>query len=260
MCHPDAIMGGAGEDVRPVEEIEIPVGSERMQAYLSHPAGSGPWPALMLIPDIMGAGPFYQEMAGRLAHEGYLTAVPEIFFRLGPLPEVTLEHALKRNANLTHPDLEAQLSATIDYLQARPDVEPKSIGTLGFCLGGSWVIVMSARRPDDIAGGAIFYGFPVNARPTPSQPISPIDEVATISSPLIGFWGDQDAGVGMDNVERFQREMERQNKDFVCTIYPGAGHAFMSGRTEADSAAEKDAWPNMLQFFDRTLRAGSLAG
>ncbi len=260
MCHPDAIMGGAGEDVRPVEEISIGVGGQGMPSFLSRPAGDGPWPALMLIPDIMGAAAFYQEMAGRLAHEGYLTVVPEIFFRLGPLPEQTLEHARARNQKLSHADLEAQLSATIDYLQNRPDVEPKQIGTLGFCLGGSWVIIMSARRPRDIAGGAIFYGFPVNARPTDAQPISPIDEVGKIQAPLIGFWGDQDTGVGMDNVERFQREMQRQNKDFICTIYPGAGHGFMARRSEADAAAEQDAWPNMLQFFDRTLRVGSLTG
>ena len=259
MCHPDAIMGGAGEDVEPVERITVSTGGEEMPAYFSRPAGSGTAPGVLLITDVFGATGFYQEMAGRLAHEGYATIVPDVFFRVGALTERTLEGAVQRASKLVDDLLIRDLSASIDYLRDRADVAPKQLGCMGFCMGGTFTLIMAARRSDAIGAGAIYYGFPVNRHPTPARPLSAIDEVAGISAPMIGFWGDQDAGVGMDNVEKLGQEMQRLNKDFSCTIYPNAGHGFMGRRSDADSAAAEDAWPAMLQFFENKLRVGSPA-
>jgi carboxymethylenebutenolidase len=259
MCHPDAIMGGAGDDVRPVEQITINTGNEQMPAYISRP-DSATSPAVLLITDVFGASPFYQEMAGQLAHEGYTVLVPDVFHRVGELIERTLPAAVERAGKLIDDLLIQDLGASIDYLQKLPGTEPKPIGCMGFCMGGTLTMIMGARRADDIAAGAIYYGFPVNGRPTPTRPLSAIDEVSKIKAPMIGFWGDQDAGVGMENVDKLQKEMQRLNKDFTCTIYPGAGHGFMARRSEPDTAAAADAWPSMLQFFDKNLRVGSLAG
>jgi len=252
-------MGGAGEDVRPVEQITIMTGNERMPAFISRPAGGGASPAVLLISDVFGASPFYQEMAGHLAHEGYTTLVPDVFHRVGPLLEQTLPAAIERFGKVLDDHVIQDLNASIDYLQNLASTEPKQIGCMGFCLGGTMTMIMGARRAGDIAAGAIYYGFPVNARPSPVRTTQAIDEVSKITAPMIGFWGDQDAGVGMENVEKLRQEMQRLNKDFTCTIYPGAGHGFMARRTERDAAAAADAWPNMLQFFDKNLRVGSLA-
>jgi carboxymethylenebutenolidase len=260
MCHPDPIVGGAGEDVRPVETITIRTGNESMPAFLSRPAGDGPSPAILLISDVFGATGFYQEMAGRLAHEGYLTLVPDVFFRVGGLPEQTLDAARARFGKVPDDQMIQDLSASMDALRDRSDVGPKQLGVMGFCLGGTMTMIMGARRPGDVAAGAIYYGFPVNAHPNAMRTVNPIDEVSKITAPMIGFWGDQDAGVGMDNVARLQQEMQRLNKDFTSSIYPGAGHGFMARRSEADTSAAEDAWPAMLQFFDNRLRVGSLAG
>ena len=257
MCHPEAMMGGAGDDVEAVEEVSINTGDEIMPAFFSRPAGSGRVPGVLLITDVFGATGFYREMAGRLAHEGYAVIVPDVFCRVGELAERTLEAAVQRAGKLVDDLLVQDLSACIDYLVGRDDIAPKQVACMGFCMGGTLTLIMGARRPDAIAAGAIYYGFPVNRRPTPERPLSAIDEVAQIQAPMIGFWGDQDAGVGMDNVERLRQEMDRLNKDFSCTIYKDAGHGFMGRRSEADTAAAEDAWPAMLQFFDKTLRVGS---
>lgn len=260
MCHADPIMGGAGEDVRPVEQLSIATGSEQLPAFISRPAGPGPWPAILLISDVFGASAFYQEMAGQLAHLGYLTLVPDFFCRVGPLAEQTLEAAVARSQKLTDDLLIQDVYASIDHLAGRDDVEPKRPGVMGFCMGGTLTMIMAARRGGDIAGGASFYGFPVNRRPAPGRQLSPIDEVAGTSAPLIAFWGEDDANVGMDNVDRWVKAMQEQGKDVSYTIYPNAHHGFMARRAEADVAAADDAWPAMLQFFDKTLRVGSLAG
>lgn len=258
MCHPDPIMGGDGEDVRPVERVEVPTGGEQMPGFVAQPEGDTPAPAILIISDIFGASRFYQDMAGQLAHAGYLALLPDLFFRLGRLPEPTIQAAGERAAKLTDAQCLADLNASFEFLQNRSDVEPKQPGVIGFCMGGTLALLTASRR-QDIGGTAVFYGFPVNRRPSENKPLSPIDEVAGISTPMIGFWGDQDAGVGMENVERLQQEMQRLNKDFACTIYKGAGHAFMARRSEADAEAASDAWPAMLQFFDKTLGVSSVA-
>ena len=255
MCHAEAIMGGAGEDVRPVERVTVATGMEQMPAYISRPAGTGPAPAILIISDIFGASPFYQEMAGRLAHEGYLTLLPDLFFRVGGLPEMTGEAAMARAGKLNEQQTLGDLQASLSHLLGRSDVEPKNPGVMGFCMGGTYTMLV-AEQSDALGAACVFYGFPVNVR----GGTSPIDAVAKITCPLIGFWGDQDAAVGMDNVQRLDQELNRLNKNYEITIYPGAGHGFMARRSEADTAAAEDAWPNLLQFLDKNLRVGSVSG
>lgn len=259
MCHPDPIGGGAGEDVRPLEQINIPSGSEQMPAYISRPDSAGPSPAILIISDVFGASPFYQEMAGRLAHEGYTCLLPDFFFRVGPLAQMTGEAAMARAAKLRDDSTLADIDAALSYLSEQDDIEPKAAGVMGFCMGGTLALA-TAERNSNTGATCVFYGFPVNRRPSPGRELSPITDVARIQAPLIGFWGDQDAGVGMENVQRLDQELNRLNKDYEIIIYPGAGHGFMARRSEADTAAAEDAWPKMLQFFDKQLRAGSLTG
>lgn len=85
-----------------------------------------------------------------------------------------------------------------------------------------------------------------------------IDDINKISSPILGLWGDADAAVGIENVQRFTEEMRRLNKDCEVAIYPGAGRGFMAVRAEADAAAAADAWPKTLQFFDKHLRGAAV--
>ena len=253
MCHPMAIAGGAGDDSRPVERVTIQCGNEQMPAYISEPEGAGPHPAVVIICDIFGAGPFYQDLAGRLAYQGYLALLPDIFHRLGELPEQTMDAARARNTKLSDERAIDDLGKAIEYLQQRSDVAPKQIGLMGFCLGGTLTILMAARN-EAVGAGCIYYGFPVNRNLTANKPFSPVDEVPNIKAPLIGFWGDQDTGVGMDNVRRFEQEMQRYNKAGEIHIYPGAGHGFLARRSEPDMQAANDSWPKMLGFFDKHLR------
>lgn len=255
MCHAESIMGGAGEDVRPVEQVTVSTGSEQMPAYISRPEGESAAPAILIISDIFGASPFYQEMAGRLAHEGYFTLLPDLFFRVGGLSATTAEAAMARAGKLNEQQTLGDLQSSISYLLDRRDVEPKNPGVIGFCMGGTYSMLV-AEHSDQIGAACVFYGFPVNRR----GGTSPIDDVEKIACPLIGFWGDQDAGVGIENVQRLDQELQRLNKNYQIAIYPGAGHGFMARRTEADTSAAEDAWPNMLQFFDKNLRVGSITG
>jgi carboxymethylenebutenolidase len=123
-------------------------------------------------------------------------------------------------------------------------------------MGGTQVLDLAARR-DDLAT-VCFYGFPArlpNARPQTAP--APLEVVDDIKGPIVGFWGDQDQGVGMDNVERLAQALRDRGVEFEHTVYPGLGHGFMSasGLEPANPGYEAacEAWTRTIGFFRQHL-------
>src|SRR5262249_50558043 len=152
--------------------------------------------------------------------------VPEFFFRVGPLAERTQEAVFGRRGRLDERTALLDLDAAITWAQARAEPRSQRVGTLGFCLGGFFVLDLAALR-DDLAT-VCFYGFPAGAPGAPGDPAlhapRPLDEVDRIHGPLLGFWGDRDERVGIDNVTAFARALEDRDLNFEYTIYPGLDH------------------------------------
>ena len=134
----------------------------------------------------------------------------------------------------------ADLNAALDWLRDTTGFE--RLGTIGFCMGGTFVLQLAARRQD--LASACFYGFPAQMG---------AEERAAVKGPVLGFWGDQDAGVGMANVEQLRRELAARGVEHDFTIYPGLGHGFMKasglepGGEGYDQACE--AWTRTLDFY-----------
>ena len=141
------------------------------------------------------------------------------------------------------------LSQAIDWLHLQP-FAAGPIGTIGFCMGGTLVLDLAAER-DDLAT-VCFYGFPAGGA-LPGNPPAPLTLADHMNGPILGFWGDQDAGVGMDNVERLAGLLKARGVDFEHTIYPGLGHGFMAA-SKLDPAHEAyDAacrsWTRTIEFY-----------
>lgn len=121
-------------------------------------------------------------------------------------------------------------------------------------MGGTLVMLAAARQPVPEATVA-FYGFPRRER-TPLAPILPSDEdeAGTLASPLLAFWGDGDAGVGIDNVRDYDERLQRYDKPHEFHVYPGVGHGFLTFDPDAGAfAASEDAWNRTRRFLAETL-------
>lgn len=252
MCHdicPHPVRGGA-----PVAEHDVEIALEHggIPAFVAAPDAQ-PAPAVLLIHDINGPNAFYQDLARRLAGLGYFTALPDFFHRQGPLRDDTREAKRARMDEMTQFDTLADIQFVLHWLRDH-DVSTGVIGTIGFCMGGTLVMLAAARQPAPEATVA-FYGFPRRER-TPLAPILPSDkdEVATLSSPMLAFWGDGDAGVGMDNVRAYDTLLDRYDKPHEFHVYPGIGHGFLTFDPATDAfAASEDAWNRTLRFLAETL-------
>jgi carboxymethylenebutenolidase len=260
MCHddcPNPVRGGA-----PLQElsVEIPLDAGSIPAFVALPdaidsaAGA---PAILLIHDINGPNDFYRDIARRLATEGYITAMPDFFFRQGPKPE-TRELIRARAGQMSQTDTLADIRSALHWLRDH-EASSGEVGTIGFCMGGTLVMLASSRHPLP-AASVVFYGFPYRER-TPMAPIMAGDdaEAAGVESPLLGFWGDGDAGVGMDNVAKYDDLLTRYQKDHAFVIYPGVGHGFVTFDPDAPAYdATQRAWAQTLTFLGERLgRSGT---
>jgi len=135
---------------------------------LATPAGAGPWPAVVLLPDAAGARPTMTAMAEKLAGYGYAVLVPDVYYRNPGWGPINL------NTVFGDPDLRAQLfelmgtltvdriksdaTAWFDYLAGHPDVSGERFGTTGYCMGGRMSLTVAGQAPERVAAAMSFHG------------------------------------------------------------------------------------------------------
>jgi dienelactone hydrolase len=251
MCHAEVPAGQTTPEVAR-EEVRVPLpGGGTLPALLTR-AAADEAPSVLLVHDIFGRTPFYEDLAARLAAAGFNALLPDCFCRLGGLPEPTRAAAFARYRELDESQTLWDLLAALDWLGDMQGAPGGRLGTMGFCLGGTLVLDLAAERAD--LATVCYYGFPVMGEHTPGQAApEPMGLVDRLHGPIVGFWGDQDTLVGLPNVERFAAALRARGAPYEQTIYPGAGHGFMSASrfdpAHEAYAAATDAWARTLAFY-----------
>src|SRR5690606_333931 len=120
-----------------------------------------------------------------------------------------------------------------------------SIGTLGWCFGGSMSLQAALLFPDKIDAAVIYYG---HVGGTSAEQLAPLQ------MPILGLFGGADQGIPVTDVRRFEQTLRDLGKTVEIHVYEGAGHAFAnpSGQNY-QAAAAQDAWARTLTFLNRHL-------
>jgi carboxymethylenebutenolidase len=255
MCHPEVPVGHVTPNVVR-EEVSVPgTGGDEMPALLVMPeqeTHSG----VLVVADVYGRSPFYEDLAARLATAGFAALLPDYFFREGPLSNRSTEAAMARRAKLSERRSLTDLDAAIDWLRERIATPAGSdTGTVGCCMGGTLVLHLAASRTD--LASVCYYGFPAGSKGAHDKLPPPLEALDEMNGPLLGFWGDQDAGVGMENVAALVAGLEQRGVSFEHTIYPGLGHGFLArsnlepGNEGYEQACE--SWTTTIEFYRRWL-------
>ena len=242
MCHPEVPPGTPIPDVR-VSEVAIPTGDGgAMSALVAYPATT-PAPAILVINDVFGRGPFYDNLSRRIAQAGYVAVDPEFFWRLDPLAEPTREAAMARAPKLDAPRMLADLGDALDWLKKQAEVKADKLGLIGFCMGGTAALNLTAIR-DDIAAPVAYYGFPARG---------PIDRADQMHGPILGHWGTEDTGVGIENVRALSAKLTARGTPHTFHEYEGLGHGFLKAFLEDEStpgyAQACTSWTRTIAFW-----------
>lgn len=256
MCHdtcPHPVSGGSQLQE---QHHTLPVEGGSLPLIVVLPEQT-PAPAVLVMHDINGANAFYQDLTRRLAGTGYMAALPDLYFRQGALENPTREEVRERASQVVQEDALADIRTTLTWLRDH-GASTGRIGTIGMCWGGSMVMLAASREPVPDASVS-FYGFPVRDR-TPNNPVLPIDEeeVVGIASPLLGFWGEEDSAVGMNNVAAYDYKMQQYSKPHEFLRYPDVGHGFLTFDPESEAyVASQDAWERTLDFLGQHLKVSA---
>ena len=249
MCHQSEDV--AGYSVPAEQQMEFAGSGQPIPVYTYgyDPRAEKPKSAVIILHDIFGASKFYRNMGQRLADAGFAVILPDLFVREGPLGKNTREAAFARSSQHSFPVALEDIHAIVDTLSA----EGHNVGVIGFCMGGTLALLAASRIPQ-IKASVVYYGFPVNVRSSANRPYSPIEEVNQLHAPLVGFFGEEDTGVGPDNVRKYEEEAKQAGKTLNFTIYPGVGHGFLTFESQGPAAKpSQESWARAIQFFKEQL-------
>jgi len=121
-------------------------------------------------------------------------------------------------------------------------------------MGGTIVLLLAARRAD-IKASVCYYGFPADTRTS----ARPLDLASKMKGPILGLWGDQDTGVGMDNVKQLDAALTAEGVEHEFHVYPGLGHGFLKASLEDESTPGYrqacESWTRTIALFRELAKA-----
>lgn len=202
--------------------------------------------AVVVLPDVRGLFPFYEELAARFSEVGYRSLAIDYFGRTAGTSDRDDDFDFMSHvAQMTQAGLTADVRAAVEHL--REDDPERRIVTVGFCLGGSnsWY---QAANGFGLSGAIGFYGHP--ARNVPPGLGSVIDRVPSMECPVLGLMAGEDRNITPDIVASFEHALDQNGVDHELVTYEGAPHSFFDRRYEEHAEAAADAWRRVLTFID----------
>jgi carboxymethylenebutenolidase len=224
------------------ETVTFKSGDELVSGYLALPEGGGKHPAIVVIHEWWGLNDWVKEQARKFAEQGYVALAVDLYRgKVAANPDDA--HILMRGL----PDDRGMrdLEAAFSYLSSRPDVNAAKIGSIGWCMGGSWSIKLAVDQPK-LAACVVNYGW------LPSDPAL----LAKIKAPVLGNFGAEDQGIPAKDVKAFEAAMKADGKTADIKIYDGAGHAFENPNNKQGYRPEAaaDAGQRSSAFFQKYLK------
>jgi carboxymethylenebutenolidase len=232
-----------------VGAIEVPTADGLLPAYRAMPAGGKNLPTVLVVHEIFGVHEYIKDVCRRLAKAGYLAIAAEMYARHGDVSKMSNIGEILDGPVAAASDTEhmSDLDACAAWA-AKNGGDPARLGVTGFCRGGrtAWLYAAHNAR---LKAAVAWYG-QLDGAPSPKQPQWPIDLAGQIKAPVLGFYGGQDQGISLDDVEAMRDALKKAGSKSELHIYPDAGHAFHADyRPTYSKEFAEDGWRRMLAWF-----------
>ena len=224
----------------------------RFAAYRARPSGAGR-AAVVILPDVRGLHPYYEELALRFAERGIDALAIDWFGRTAGaawrgadfeyMPHVT---------RTTWAGITADIEAAVTALRGDPgadDERPLPMFTIGFCMGGR-MSFLAATLDLGLAGVIGLYG--TLTGPWRNDAPAPLDHVSSFEVPVLGLFGGADEAITADAVAEFDAALGAAGVDHRIVTYPGAPHSFFDRKADAFAAESEAAWAEVMEFIEPT--------
>ena len=223
--------------------VDLKGNGDGAYAYVAQPDDNAKHPGVVLIQEWWGIEPHIRDLAHKLAAEGFVVAVPDLFHgKVVTEPDEAQKMVMMIAGNIDKAVRE--IIGALETVKAMPNVEPKKLGLMGFCVGGMLTLVVASRYPDL---GAVVAFYPGGYDPKP-------EDVAKVNAPVLAFYGRRDQSIPMEQVDKIEKMFKAAGKDYTAKVYD-AGHAFINpAHGMGDERAAAEAWPLAVNFLKEKLR------
>ncbi|MDQ2673408.1 MAG: dienelactone hydrolase family protein [Chloroflexota bacterium] len=207
------------------------------------PSGAG----IVIIPDVRGLHPYFEELARRFAEAGIHAVAIDLYSRTAGTSKRGADFAYEPHVTQLVPQtLNDDVAAAAAFLRSADGGEPERLYTVGFCIGGR-ISLLQAAAGLGLAGVIGFYPWPVGTHRSGLP--APADEAPRFACPVLTLYGGADAGIPAEAREAFARALSAAGLEHRSVTYEGAPHSFFDRKAEEFADASADAWSRMLEFM-----------
>ena len=217
-----------------------PNGHGEVRGYMVRPAGAtGKLPAVVVVHENCGLNPYIEDVARRLAKDGFMALAPDGLTSVGGYPGNDAEgRALQKTVDRTK--LMNDFFAAVEFLMAH-DGSTGNVGITGFCYGGGVTNAAAVAYPE-LKAAVPYYGRQAAA-----------EDVPKIQAPLLLHYGALDERVNAGWPD-YEAALKANSKDYEAHIYADANHGFHNDSTPRyDEANANLSWDRTIAHFKKHL-------
>lgn len=235
-------------------DIQTPDGA--MDCFIAHPDGNGPFAPVILYMDVPGIREELRDMARRLADDGFVGVLPDLYYREGKVRfdltkgESELKKMFAVGSKLSNAMIMRDTQGILDYLAGQSFASAK-VGTVGYCMSGQFVISAAGTFPDQIKATASLYG----TRIVTDQEDSPHQLIPAMQGEAYLGFAAHDPYVEDHVIPELQARLA-ENTDLVSEleVHAETEHGFCFPlRPQYKADAAERVWDKMIQMYRRTL-------
>ncbi len=228
----------------PHQNVTFASNGGQAHGYLAVPdAGSGP--GLIVIQEWWGLVDHIKDVCDRFAAEGFVALAPDLF---GGRTTHDADEAGQLMGQLPVEQAARDLAGAVDFLLGHEATQGTAVGTVGFCMGGGFVLVLAAQQGDRISAAVPYYG------------VGGYEDMdlSGLTAPVLGHFGEADEMAGPDQVAELGRRLrEEAGIEPDLRVHPGAGHAFFNDENllgTYDAELARSTWTDTVRFLREQAR------
>ncbi|MGX5357433.1 dienelactone hydrolase family protein [Kocuria sp. KH4] len=227
----------------PHQNVTFPSAGGRAHGYLSLPK-SGRGPGVVVVQEWWGLTDHIRDVADRLAAEGFVALAPDLY---GGSVTHDSEEAATMMARLPEEEGARLLGGAVDFLLEHEAVTSATLGAVGFCMGGGFVLALAAEQGERIGAAVPFYGV--------GQGLP--DAYHDLRAAVQGHYGRQDTSYPVEQAEALEEQIRRDSGAPVVEFhFYDAPHAFHNdeNRHNHRPGEARLAWGRTVGFLREHVR------
>lgn len=212
----------------------------QVDCLLFWPQQAGVYPGLVLLHDWWGLTSQMKDLGARLACEGYMVIIPNLYGRLGGMVTANDDVAAALLERQNEAQVITDINSCCEYLNTRTMAKKNIHGVVGYGMGGSYALRFACHRKR-LRAAVSYYG----------KMVAPSEAMKDLFSPVLYHQAGKGTWATQDDIEQLRSSAAAYGKRVDIHCYSNASHGFCNemkpSAYDADSASL--AWERTASFL-----------